>query len=355
MKQITGFMSGYEDREIMGKSEALPREEQERILRGVMSRIQEENPPVHVIRRLPKTRKLLAVAAAALVITGASVFAAEKFSLGDAFSGWMGSPSQEQIEALGVSGHPLGLNQTVQGVTVTLQGMIGGKNAAYLLYDVQLPEGREFPETGFYHFENQDFMPEKSGSYGYHSELMSKEGNTLHFCLEIDSRRDLIGQQVVFSMDTLKNYDEDTEAVSVIAEGPWSFEFPMDYSDTSVNIPMKEKIKPWADGAITIKEIRVSPISVHLKCSRSVEATMEREYQDSRLLHGLNIRLCFADGSYIDDKDQITSSTGGEMLDIQVSRSYRKLIDLQQLTEIQITVEDNGEMKVYSVPVSIGK
>lgn len=352
MKQITDFIGGYEDQEIMKNSETLPKREQSNLLKGVMSRIQEDAPPTRTARRWPKARKLFAVAAAALVITGASVFAAERFSLGDSFIGWMGNSSQEQIEALGVSGYPLNLSETAQGVTVTLQGVIGGSNTAYLLYDVLLPEGKEFPENDLYLFGGQDFMPEKSGSYGYHSELMSKEGNTLHFCLKVDSWRELIGQQVVFSMDTLKNYDEDTDRVSVIAEGPWSFEFPMDYSDTSVNIPLKEKIKPWSDGAISIREIRVSPISIHLKCSRSMKAAAGQEYQDGRLMD-MKIRFCFADGSYIDDEDRLSSSTGGEMLDIQVNRSYRKLIDLQQLTEIQITAEDNGETKVFSIPVSI--
>lgn len=352
MKQITDFIGGYEDQEIMKDSEILPREEQERILKGVISRIQEDVPPARTARRWSKARKLFAVAAAALVVTGASVFAAERFSLGDSFIGWMGNSSQEQIEALGVSGYPLNLSETVQDVTVTLQGVIGGSNTAYLLYDVLLPEGKEFPENDLYLFENQNLMPEKSGSYGYHSELMSKEGDTLHFCMGIDSRRELTGQQVVFSMDTLKNYDEDTDKVSVIAEGPWSFEFPMDYSDTSVAVPLKESIKPWADGAISIREIRVSPISIHLKCSRSIKATVGQQYQDSRLMD-MKIRFCFADGSYIDDEDRLSSGTGEEMLDIQVNRSYRKLIDLQQLTEIQITVEDNGETKVFSIPVSI--
>ncbi len=352
MKQITDFIGEYKDQEIMKNSEVLSKEEQERILKGVMSRIQEEASPVHTGRRWPKARKLFAMAAAALVITGASVFAAERFSLGDSFARWMGGPSQEQIEALGISGHPLNLSQTAQDVTVTLQGVVGGSNAAYLLYDVLLPEGQEFPENDFYLFENQNLMPEKSGAYGYHSELISKEGNTLHFCLNMNGWKELTGQNVIFSMDTLINYDEDPDKVSIIAEGPWSFEFPMNYSDTSVLIPIKETIRPWADGAITIQKIRVSPISVHLKCSRSMEAIANQEYQDSRLMD-MNIRFCFADGSYIDDEDRLTSGVGGEMLNMQVNRSYRKLIDLKKLTEIQISVEDNGETKVFSIPVSI--
>ena len=130
MKQITDFIGEYKDQEIMKNSEVLSKEEQERILKGVMSRIQEEASPVHTGRRWPKARKLFAMAAAALVITGASVFAAERFSLGDSFARWMGGPSQEQIEALGISGHPLNLSQTAQDVTVTLQGVVGGSNAA---------------------------------------------------------------------------------------------------------------------------------------------------------------------------------------------------------------------------------
>lgn len=349
MKRITDLINGYEEPEIMQNGAILSGEDQKRILKGVMLRIQDTAAPVRPAHRW--SRKFFAVIAAALVVTGASVFAAERFSLGDSFAGWMGGPPQEQIEALGVSGHPLDLSQTAQGVTVSLQGVIGEKNAAYLLYDVQLPEGKEFPETDLYHFENQRLMPEKFGAYGYHSELMSKEGNTLHFCLCINSWKELIGQQVVFSMDTLKNYDEATDGVSVIAEGPWNFEFPLNYSDTSVKIPMKEKISPWGDGGITINEIQVSPIAVHLECSRPVSAATEQESLDTRQLMDLEIRLCFADGSVIDSEDQLSSGAGSQMLNIQVNRSFRKLINLKELAEIQIVV---GENRVYSVPVGVG-
>lgn len=355
MKRITELMNGYEVQEAAQNGAILSGEERQRILKGVMLRIQEDTSSVRPARRWPKSRKFFAVIAAALVITGASAFAAERFSLGDSFAGWMGSPSQEQIEALGVSGHPLDLSQTAQGVTVALQGVIGEKNTAYLLYDVQLPEGQEFPDTDLYHFENQSLMPEKSGAYGYHSELMSKEGNTLHFCLCIDSRKELTGQQVVFSMDTLKNYDEATDRVSIIAEGPWSFEFPLNYSDTSVKIPMKEKIRPWGDGGIAINEIQISPIAVHLECSRPVSAAVDRELLDTQQLMDLEIRLCFADGSVIDGEDKLSSGAGSQMLNIQVNRSFRKLIDLEELVEIQFVVENEGESRVYSVPVGVGK
>ena len=355
MKRITGLMNSYEEQGAMGNEAALSKEEQRRVLKGVMLRIQENTAPVRPARRWSKTRKLFAVAAAALLVTGAGVVAAERFSLGDSFAGWMGSPPQEQIEALRISGHPLDLFQTAQGVTVALQGVIGEKNTAYLLYDVQLPEGQEFPETDLYLFENQSLMPEKSGAYGYHSELMSKEGNTLHFCLCINSWKELTRQQVVFSMDTLKHYNEDTDRASVIAEGPWSFEFPLNYSDTSVKIPMKKKITPWGEDGIAINGIQVSPIAVHLECSRPVSAAMEQESLDTRQLMDLEIRLCFGDGSVIDGGDQLSSGTGSQMLNIQVNRSFRKLIDLEELVEIQIIAEEDGENRVYSVPVESGK
>jgi len=356
MKQITEWMNEYGDGgEIQDTQDTaeLTREEQERILKGVMQRIREEEPPVRAVRRRPGTRKLFTIIAAALAVAmGAGVYAVEKFSLGDSFAGWIGNPSQEQMEALGTSGDPLGISQTAGDVTITLQGVIGGKSTAYLLYDVELPEDKKFPENDLYYFGSERLVPEKAGSYGYHSELMSKEENILHFCLDISGKENLSGQQMLFTLETLKAVDENTEEVSVIAEGPWKFEFPMEYSDTSVKIPLENKISPWADRAITITEMSISPISIHLKCSRSLKATVGQEYQDSRLLN-MGIRICFADGTFIDDNDSLTNGVGGKMLDIQVSRSYRKLIDLQQVTEIQITVEDNGETKVYSIPVSI--
>ena len=81
---------------------------------------------------------------------------------------------------------------------------------------------------------------------------------------------------------------------------------------------------------------------------------MEQESLDTRQLMDLEIRLCFGDGSVIDGGDQLSSGTGSQMLNIQVNRSFRKLIDLEELVEIQIIAEEDGENRVYSVPVEMG-
>ena len=289
-------------------------------------------------KRVSSKRLFALVAAAALAIGCVSAAASDKLHLNGAFSQLFGSPSQTQLDQLEASGSVLGQSASADGVTITLDGAVGDRKSAYVFFSVQLPQDYEAPvsaeDTPWFWFHHFSLWTENGGSQGYHVELLSREENTLRFFLSLDNDQPLAGQTIQLTLSELK--EASGEEGQMVAEGPWEFSFPLEYTDASVRIPLSGTVKPVADRDLCLTGLWVSPLSLQLEFTRPVSILWDRDELNTSQLLDLDISLHMADGTVISGEQLLKSNCSSRGLSVQLNLGYRALIETSQLTGIQI-------------------
>lgn len=280
------------------------------------------------------------LAAAMLVLGCITAAASDYFQLDGAFVQLLGAPSQAQLTQLEISGCPIDQSQTVDGVAVTIQGVVGDRRSAYILFSVELPQDYTVPEPmpgespSWFWFGSDHVQLEAGKSMGYHIELISQQNHRLQFYMALDSSGRLQGKRLGLTLAELRTaVGEDSQ---LVAAGPWEFSFLLEYTDNSVKIPLSGAIEPVEGSGIRVTEMRVSPLSIQLECRRPISCLWDREKLDTTGLSQLDITLHFADGSAVGGEALLTGGVGGRGLSLHLTRSYRALMDPQQLTGVQL-------------------
>lgn len=331
------LMAAYLDANPPGEENTLDAGTQQRTLEKALVKAGLTKSP-----RRPRTKQLITLLVAAiLIITCTTAVASDQFQLNDAFAELFDLPSQTQLNQLERSGSYIGQSVVADDITITMEGAVGDRQSSYVFFTVQLPESYTIPAPAkdetmtWFWFENFQLWVENGNSQGYYTKILSQEENILRFFLALNNDQPLSSQKIDLTLSDLKVAKE--EGDEIVAAGPWHFSFPLEYTDNSIKIPLSGTVKPVENSDLRITDLWISPLSISLECSRPISCLWKQEERSTDDLLSLDITFHMKDGSVLGlEGDILDSSCNSRGLSVQLNRGYRTLIDIEELTGIQI-------------------
>ena len=287
---------------------------------------------------------------------------------------------EAQVEVVNKIGRPVGVTQSVNGVTVSADAIIGDKHNVSVIFSVAKDDGTAFEgiealEDGLlplgFSEELDVSIPLVSkiaqglgatgSSYFYDEdpsdnaiqlvETRSYEGGGSDFSL--------IGHTMTAHFSDLMLFGEGEP--TVIAKGDWKLSFPLNYEDASVSLPTGQSFElagfteddaaeikePAGPIDATIDELSVSPIALHVKYTANHKVTWtsgesgRQSTHDSRLtdvLLTLSGHITMRDGTVI----EVANYGGGSISEdadvahCESSIFFDRIIDLDKVASITI-------------------
>lgn len=273
----------------------------------------------HLRHRLPAA---LAAAVAALLLMGCGVAA---ILYGDSIQSWFGHywesiTGQEMTEGqTAVIDHlsqEIGLSQTVDGVTVTVDSATVGDDSFCLLLRA---EGRKFPARYGYGFSSIDMAVEPNpleGSggltgYGFQYLGLDGDGSVLllldyTYASHAGYEQDLSPIDITLTLDDLVR-SPNLDREKTLAEGQWSFHFSLDRSNPpqTIRLPdtqvMAMDLGKQESVPVTIKNIELTSTGLRFQYERG-EATWSIEPHITVMLNsGAEIGIGSGNGTPTED------------------------------------------------------
>lgn len=173
---------------------------------------------------------------------------------------------KDLIDKIGTS---IGVSSTSNGVTITLDGIIGDKNNAYVVYTITNEDGSKIELTEDIigsltpGLANGTQLPDDYTNWSINRLMTTNEDGYLQLIEEFTIEDQLpIGEMLVSEFTKFSDYHE-----TFIIEGNWKIEYSFDYEDTSIVIDVNETYSKYNkdyddDVNYTIESLRISPISI---------------------------------------------------------------------------------------------
>jgi len=306
-----------------------------------------------------------AIAAIALALgLGGVAYATGSLVNVERFVAHLFGAEEPKVKIINKIGRPIGVAQSVNGVTVSADAIIGDKNNVAVIFSIAKDDGTAFEgieatDDGLLPLAFSDDLeldlplPTKiahgygatGSSYFYDADPGDNAIQLVETrSFESDGGLSLIGSTLTAHFADLKSFA--TNEPTVIAEGTWTLSFPLDYEDASITLPIGQGFEVGGIPA-TIDELTISPIALHLRyaAQQKVAWTSEESGRmsdhDSKLadsLLGVEVTLNMADGTTA----AVKSSHGGridengEVVNCETSIFFDRILDLEEVTSITI-------------------
>ncbi len=218
-----------------------------------------------------KIRPVVRIAMVATLVCTftATVFATDVIkSVVDVFSPLFGvTPLQTEI--IDKIGRPIGVNETYDGITISVDAIIGDRNNLCIVYNISgLPENVDsiwFETTNGGAFQNliRKMVVQGGGSSSIEQKVSEENVGTLQY-IEKMSFGGNINKVDKIEAVFIKPYYFNAEGEEVsLSDETWNLEFELDYEDTSKEIKVNETFEQ--EGLIyTVEKIIISPLSVNV-------------------------------------------------------------------------------------------
>ena len=315
-------------------------------------------------KRVLPVRRLTAVgAAAALVLAlgaGAAATGVLK-SVGEVFADvFGGAPAQTEI--LDQIGYPVGAEDTVDGVTVTADAILGDTYSYAIVYTIAREDGAPLadgltPDENSYlplSFEQSDVDVGHMGgmhgsSYFYDADPAD---NAIQYVELRTADSPLEPGTAKASLENLSVFvDGDYSNKQTIASGKWSFRFQFAFENCGIQLPAGQTFHMNGMEA-TLNQVELSPLSflveytVHAPLQESTSATgnelggatnAEDQSQLDRAFRNLPLTLNRKDGTTLDLSDAGGSVDPQENVTVcQKSGVLTPILDLDEVESITV-------------------
>lgn len=305
-------------------------------------------------RRRPVFRTALIAAVMAVVLVVGSSAAGILPEPIDVFAPLFGG-AVAQTEVIDKIGHPIGANDTDNGITITADAIMGDQYNAVIVYTISRDDGERFLPEGK--------IPD--GTYlmigGFGGSAWSRSGG--HggaWFVDEDPDDDRVQYVEAMSVtdeplthanataefDNLTYWDPETETEVTLYEGHWKFRYEVDFEDCGIALGNGETFSQ--DGLnFTIDEISVSPIAVRVAytadsvmvytSTESGRISDEDARESARFMENVEILLTKTDGTVIDlsnsggsinSENGVSHCTKGRVLD--------EIVPLEELESISV-------------------
>ncbi|QIB70277.1 DUF4179 domain-containing protein [Aminipila butyrica] len=364
MSKLEDMMKYYnlKEEDLLG-SEALSEEERAQILEktllkaGLTPELEADTAslPTSDIPLKPKKpyRKRFALLTAACITVlalGAVSFAAT--SLNSTFLNFFHPQTQEETDLLNGLGTIIDQQVTNNGLTIHIKEALGDHNAVYVLFDLIAAEGTVLDQEQ-YTFVLQNISLEQDwssiGPHGAGYSIQEMEDpdptdNIKPMILSFSSSQKISGKKMTFDFkdfstyktgDELENRPEMTEPgtpgdendiYNILIPGEWKIEFPLNYQDTTVAYKLNEALK-YKDISFTLKEVRLSPISISMSLVTSQDISSDRLHETPLLLH-------LKDGTTIDTQ-QCSRGTSSDTFRTVIDAQFDEIINPTEIQSIE--------------------
>ena len=335
-------------------------------------------------RPTPTRRRRLSLAAAAAALAFALGLGGVAYATGSLvsvqrFVSHLFGGQEPKVEIVDKVGRPIGVAQSVGGVTVSADAIIGDKSNVAVVFSIARDDGRPFEgiepldndllPLGFSVDLDVDFPPILQVTQGMGSTGSSYfyDADPTDNAIQLVETRSytgadglsLAGRTMTAHLADLTLFGEGEP--TVIAPGTWKLSFPLNYEDASVELPSGQSFelegfreddaagtREQLDGiTATIDELFLSPIALHLRYTAHQEVTWtsgesgresEHDSQLADTLLGVTVVLTLADGSTVEltgNGGGFISASEGEAL-CETSIFFDRILDLNEVASITI-------------------
>ena len=306
-----------------------------------------------------------AIAAIALALgLGGVAYATGSLVNVERFVSHLFGTKEAKVEVVDKIGRPLGVAQSVNGVTVSADAIIGDKNNVAVIFSIAKDDGTPFEgikatEDGLLPLAFSDDLeldlplPTKiahgygatGSSYFYDADPADNAIQLVETrSFESDGGLSLIGSTLTAHFADLKSFAAGEPAI--IAEGTWTISFPLDYEDASITLPAGQGFEVGGIPA-TIDEVTISPIALHLRYTVQQKITWagsesgRMSEHDSKLtdsLLGVEVTLNLADGTTtaIENSHGGRIDENGEVANCETTIFFDRILDLDEVASITI-------------------
>lgn len=341
-------------RETMNELQFSPQQKQ-----AMVDRLMAEAAKPPKGRSIPLRRFCVLGAAAALagaLCLGAAATGALK-PAAQAFAGVFGT-SPAQTEIIDRIGHPLDASDTVDGVTVQADAIIGDTYSYAIVYSIFREDGQPITADpnpngdGLLALRFDDWNTDVGHMGGMHGTAyffdQDPTDNAVQFVelLTADSPLEP-GTATVQLTDLRQGLGEDAP---LLAGGTWNLRFDFAFADSSLTLPGGQSFTVNGKSAV-LNSVSISPLS--LRIDYTVEASAQSQIEDDSsdvlglYLQTLNATLTLTDGTQID----LNGFGGGvqpqgDALRCEKSGVFDRIIPLDTIESItigELTLPVNGQ------------
>lgn len=342
-----------------------------------------EQPMSTITIHAPRRKRLplaSAVAAIAFVLgMGGIAYATGSLMSVERFVSHLFGGGEAQVEIVEKIGHPVGVAQSSNGVTVSADAIIGDKNSVAVVFSIAKDDGTPFEgieasdngllPLGFSEDLDVDFplitkvtqgMGATGSSYFYDADTADNAIQLVETRTYDDlGDNSLVGRTMTARFEDLKLFGDGEPAV--IAAGSWKLSFPLNYEDASIDLPTGQAFELAAfhedDAAgtkdelapiqATVDELSISPIALHLRytADQKVEWTSgtsgRQSEHDSKLsdaLLGVRVAVKLSDGTVVEVESYGGGaiSADGDVAHCETSIFFNQVLDPNEVASITI-------------------
>jgi hypothetical protein len=316
----------------------------------VKTRIQKE------IRNTGGNRFRKQVAAAALFVVimtvgavGVSAAAGYK-SVSDAFKDIFKIDRQTE-ELAENQGKAVGDSVTCNGMTVTLDAMIGDEYNVAFVYTLEKEDGSSFDyeseineESGLdqlqMYFESDSIKVKKNQvsnsmtTYFYDDDTSD---NKIQYVQIYNDNDKINGKTASICLKNLCQYKDTREEPNLEVKGTWNFKVKLNYETQSREIATGENIT--MDGInMTIQGFSISPVGIHLEASVDNDEFEKNAEQYTASFDEKTVMIYFKNGESLDlsDVGYSVSKGNNNQTIYTTGTEFNRIIDLDEIKFIQI-------------------
>ena len=303
------------------------REEKNSMVDGLMEAMEAPKTKHKVI----PLRRMAAVGAAAALVLSLGVGAAATGvlkSAGEVFAGVFGG-APDQTEIIDRIGYPVGASDTVDGITITADAILGDTYSYAIVYTVArddgepLAEGIAPNELGYLPMtfdQNDSDVGHMGGMHGssYFYDADPTDNAVQYVELRTADSPLQPGTAKVTLQDLCVFPDGDYSNRQTLVSGKWNFRFQFAFENSSIQLPAGQTFH-MGDMEATLDQVEISPLSflveytVHdtVQWSENAgenELSGAMNAQDDRYFRNVSLFLTMKDGSTLD-----LSNSGGSV------------------------------------------
>ena len=290
------------------------------------------------------------VALCAVTAVGAIALKSPK----EVFSNFMGK-DPVQTDIMDKRGTAVGAYDTSDGITITIDAIIGDKNNVCIVYTMSnedgspiiLPDGVKPQDLLFSGGSGSEIFCKfggMSGSLGF--EDFDESDGALQIVETINTNFEIKqNQKTTANFENLSYFDGDKKVP--ISKGKWNIKYNMTYDDSTVKILTDEKFE-MNDIAYTVKEVSVSPLAVQTvymvdkipswveNQAESGKISEEMRDETALFLDDIKILVNLKNGESIEVSTGASIEVIGEETKVTRGSLYNEIIPLEEIESITV-------------------
>ena len=319
-------------------------------------------PAGRTVRPLRFRRFAAAGVAAALVLSlGVAGAAGGLDSAANAFAGLFGGAHTEVIDQIG---YPIGASATADGITITVDAILGDRYSYAVAYSIQREDGAPLadPELLAAGATEDGLLPLTFGSQDTSLGLFSGSAHGSSFFYDADPSDNALQFVEMMTYDKPIRTGAATARFrelsvfpgggytekELLAQGPWKLRFDLDFADSSVSLEAGQDFTLNGMDA-TLDAVTLSPLSIQVDYTVHQELVWSEDREDGRMndhdreltyryLESLPVAVTYTDGTTQD----LTNNAGGGIAPgdgetvCQKSRIFSTIRPLDQVASVTV-------------------